>query len=104
MLASQLTLLLQPVMEESLASHHEVKAHHVDILEALGLIVTVKLLQALVKNPCKLIDVGRFLGKLYHPLVVRHHALAPVYRGSGIFAHLRSSRKHSAVPARHCQR
>ena len=90
MLAAQLALLLQPVMEESLTRHHEVKPHHVDILETLGFIVAVKLLQTLVKYPCKLLDVGRLLSKLYHPLVVGHHALAPMYRGSGIFAHLRT--------------
>ena len=54
-LSAQFSPLLQPVVEQSFAGFHNLKSLQGDILETLGLVVGVYLLQMLVEQCGKLL-------------------------------------------------
>ena len=58
MLATQLALRLQPVVEEVLAGRDNLQLLQGDVLETLGLVVAVQLLQLTVQDVGKLLYVS----------------------------------------------
>ena len=87
-LTTQLTLHLQPVVEEILAGHDHLQVLQRDVVRALGLVVAVQLLQFLVQYLLKLTDVLRCTGKLYEPLVATLRVLVHEHRSCRVFKHL----------------
>ena len=69
MLSAQLTLALEPVVEEVRTGLHYLQMLKCDVVETLGLIVAVDFLQMLVEQGCKLVKACRLLGELDEPLV-----------------------------------
>ena len=88
MLASQLALALEPVVEEVRTSLHDFQVLERHVVESLGLIVAVDFLQTLVEERCKLVEVGRFLGELYQPLVTALGIAVHIDWSCRVFSHL----------------
>ena len=84
MLSAELALRLEPVVEEVRTSLDNFQALESYVVEPLSLIVGVYLLQALVENVGKLVDVGRLLRELYEPLVAALSLVVHVDRGGGV--------------------
>ena len=87
-LSAKLALRAQPVVKLSGACHYYLQMLQGDVVESLGFIVGVDVLQATVENVGKLVYVGRLLGKLNEPLVAALGVLIHKYRCSRVFLHL----------------
>ena len=87
-LSSQLASHLQPFVEQTFACFDELEGLEGDILEALGFVVAVQLLQSLIEELGKLFQVSGFLSKLYEPLVSAFGLFIHEDGGRRVFAHL----------------
>ena len=88
MLPAQLSLALQPVVEQSLLCHNDFQRLQGDVLVSLGFVVAVQLLQLLVEQLCKETDVRWLPRKLYEPLVPALGLSVHEHGSGGVLHHL----------------
>ena len=87
-LSTKFALAAKPVLKLVKTSFDYLQAYHIDVLEALCLIVGVQLLKFFIQYAGKLVDALWFLTELNEPLVVGHYSLLAKHWGSGIFIYL----------------